>query len=197
MYVPQAQVPDEANALNVRITPMAWIVRTTGDPHALIEPTREALRQATGLPISEPRTMEEVVSRSISRQRFNMWLFSVFGLAALALAAIGIYGLMAYSVEQRTQEIGIRMALGATTSQVRRLVVGQGLILTSVGMVVGVAGSLALAKVMSSLLFGVEARDPGVFLTVPLVLAIVAAIAAWIPARRASRVDPIDALRYE
>jgi ABC-type antimicrobial peptide transport system permease subunit len=126
-----------------------------------------------------------------------MWLFSVFGLSALALAAIGIYGLMAYSVEQRTQEIGIRMALGATTSQVRRLVVGQGLILTSVGMVVGVAGSLALAKVMSSLLFGVEARDPGVFLTVPLVLAIVAAIAAWIPARRASRVDPIDALRYE
>jgi len=197
MYVPQAQVPDEANALNVRITPMAWLVRTTGDPHALIEPTREALRQATGLPISEPRTMEEVVSRSISRQRFNMWLFSVFGLSALALAAIGIYGLMAYSVEQRTQEIGIRMALGATTSQVRRLVVGQGLILTMVGMALGVAGSLALAKVMSSLLFGVEARDPGVFLAVPLILAVVAIVAAWIPARRASRVDPIDALRYE
>ena len=197
MYVPQAQVPDEANALNVRITPMAWLVRTTGDPYALNGPVQEALRQATGLPVSEVRTMDQVVSRSISRERFNMWLFSVFGVSALALAAIGIYGLMAYSVEQRTQEIGIRMALGATSGQVRRLVVGQGLILTIVGMAVGVAGALALAKVMSSLLFGVEARDPGVFVTAPLVLAVVALVAAWIPARRASRVDPIEALRYE
>ncbi len=197
MFIPQAQVPDLANALNVRITPMAWVVRTAGDPYALSGQIQEALRQATGLPVSSVRTMEDVVIRSTSRQRFNMWLMSVFGLSALALAAIGIYGLIAYSVEQRTQEIGIRLALGADSKQVKRMVVNQGMKLAIAGVVVGVVASLALARFIASFLFGVEQWDPAVFVAAPLTLAFIALVATWIPARRASRVDPIDALRYE
>jgi putative ABC transport system permease protein len=197
MFIPQAQVPDLANALNVRITPMAWVVRTAGDPYALSGQIQEALRQATGLPVSSVRTMEDVVQRSTSRQRFNMWLMSVFGLSALALAAIGIYGLIAYSVEQRTQEIGIRLALGAETGQVQRMVVRQGMALALAGVAVGVAASLALARFIASFLFGVQQWDPVVFIATPLVLTLVALAATWIPARRASRVDPIDALRCE
>jgi predicted permease len=197
MWIPQAQVPDPANALNVRITPMAWVVRTAGDPYALSAQIQEALRQATGLPVSSVRTMDDVVSRSTSRQRFNMWLMAVFGLSALALAAIGIYGLIAYSVEQRTQEIGIRLALGADTGRVRAMVVGQGMKLALAGVVVGVAASFALARFIASFLYGVQEWDPAVFVATPAVLALVALAATWIPARRASRVNPIEALRYE
>ena len=197
MYIPQAQVPDAANALNVGINPMAWVVRTANDPFTLVEPIREALRQATGLPVSEIRTMDQVVERSMSRQRFNMWLMTTFGAAALALAAIGIYGLIAYSVEQRGQEIGIRLALGATPGQVKQMVVSQGMRLVVAGLVLGVAASAALAKLIASLLYGVTPWDPGTLVGAPLVLAAVALLATWLPARRASRVDPIDALRYE
>jgi predicted permease len=197
MWIPQAQVPDLANALNVRITPMAWVVRTAGDPYALSAQIQEALRQTTGLPVSSVRTMDDVVQRSTSRQRFNMWLMSVFGLSALALAAIGIYGLIAYSVEQRTQEIGIRLALGADAGQVQRMVVRQGMTLALAGVVVGVGASFALARFIASFLFGVAEWDPGVFVATPAVLGLVALVATWIPARRASRVDPIEALRCE
>src|SRR4051812_41275572 len=133
MYIAQGQVPDAANALNVRLSPIAWVVRTRVDPHSVSAQIQEALRETSGLPVSNIRTMEEVVSRSTSRDRFNMWLMTVFGSAALLLAAIGIYGLMAYSVAQRTQEIGIRLALGADMGQVRRMVVFQGLRLAIVG----------------------------------------------------------------
>jgi putative ABC transport system permease protein len=197
MYIPQAQVPDPVNALNVRITPMAWMVRTQTDPHASSVVIQETLRQATGLPVSEVRTLDEVMSRSMSRQRFNMWLMTVFGIVALLLAAIGIYGLMAYSVEQRTQEIGIRLALGAKVTQVKRMVVMQGMRLALVGVAVGTAGAFALARAIASFLFGVESWDPAVFAAAPAVLTLVALAAAWIPARRASRVSPIEALRYE
>ena len=197
MWVPQAQVPDLANALNIRITPMAWVVRTAGEPYALSGQIQEALRQTTGLPVSDVRTMTDVVSRSTSRERFNMWLMTVFGLSALALAAIGIYGLIAYSVEQRTQEIGIRLALGAGTGQVRTMVVSQGMRLALAGVVVGLAAAFALARFISSFLFGVQHWDPLVFIATPVVLTLVAFLATWIPARRASLVDPIDALRYE
>jgi putative ABC transport system permease protein len=197
MFIPQAQVPDPVNALNVRITPMAWVVRTVVEPYSVSGQVQEALRQATGLPVSDVRTMDEVVVRSVSRQRFNMWLMTAFGLSALALAAIGIYGLMAYSVEQRTQEIGIRLALGADSTRVKHMVVFQGMRLAVIGVIVGIAASFGLAKLIASLLFGVTAWDPAVFVAAPIVLTLVALVAAWIPARRASQVDPIDALRYE
>ena len=197
MYIPQGQVPDAANALNVRLSPMAWVVRTRVEPHSVSAAVQEALREASGLPVSNIRTMDEVVSVSTSRDRFNMWLMTVFGASALLLAAIGIYGLMAYSVAQRTQEIGIRLALGAGASQVKNMVVLQGLRLAVVGVAIGLTAAFLLSRVLSSFLFGVTPRDPAVFTIVPVVLTAVALLAVWLPARRASRVDPILALRYE
>jgi predicted permease len=197
MYVPNAQVPNALNALNLRITPVAWVVRTRGEPYAMSTAIQEQLRQASGLPVSDIRSMEDVVSRSISRQRFNVLLMGVFGGSALLLAAIGIYGLMAYSVEQRTQEIGIRIALGAELEHVRRMVVVQGMRLAIAGVVVGLAAAFALTRLMASFLYGVEARDPAVFVAVPLVLTLVSLLAVWLPARRASTVSPLTALRAQ
>jgi putative ABC transport system permease protein len=197
MYIPQAQLPDAANALNIRLTPMAWIVRTQVPPMSVSAAVQEQLRQASGLPVSDVRAMDEVVMRSISRDRFNMWLMTVFGSCALLLAAIGIYGLMAYSVEQRTQEIGIRLALGAEAGQVRRMVVLQGMTLAVVGLALGITGAFFLTQLLRQFLFRVEARDPLVFVGIPMLLGAVALLAVWIPAMRASRVDPIQALRYE
>jgi len=195
MYIPQGQVPDAINALNLRITPAAWVVRTRVEPYSLSGPIQEQLRQISGLPVSDVRSMTDVVSRSISRQRFNMLLMTVFGFSSLLLAAIGIYGLMAYSVEQRTQEIGIRLALGAEGHDVKRMVIFQGLRLAIVGVVIGLASAFGLARLMASLLFGVQTWDPTVFVVAPVVLALVALAAVWLPAGRASRVDPVIALR--
>jgi predicted permease len=197
MWIPQAQVPDAANALNVSLTPISWIVRTQVPPRSLSNTIQNELRQATGLPVSNVQSMDEIASISVSRQRFNMWVMTIFGGCALLLAAIGIYGLMAYSVEQRTQEIGIRLALGAQVQQVRKMVVTQGMALALVGIGVGLAGAFALAQLITAFLFGVTAKDPLVFAAVPALLTGVALLAVWIPARRASRVDPLVALRYE
>ena len=197
MYVPQGQLTDGANALNLEIAPMGWIVRTQTSPQALSEVIQEELQLVSGLPVSDVRTMDEVVSRSTSRQRFNMLLMTVFGGAALLLAAIGIYGLMAYSVEQRTQEIGIRLALGAETGQVRKMIVFQGMRLVVAGVIIGLASASGLTRYIASFLFEVEAWDPTVFIVVPVVLTTVALIAVMVPAYRASRVDPMLALRYE
>ena len=197
MFIPQAQVPDAANALNLGLSPVGWVIRTQGDPYAMSESIQESLRQSTGLPVSQVRSMADVVVRSTSRQRFNMWLMTIFGASALLLAAIGIYGLMAYSVEQRTQEIGIRLSLGADGGAVRRMVIVQGMRLAIVGVMVGLAASFGLAQFLRSFLFEVDARDPIVFVGVPALLTLVAFVAVFLPARRASRVDPIVALRYE
>jgi predicted permease len=197
MYVPNAQVPDSLNALNLRITPVAWVVRTQGEPYALSNAIQARLREVTGLPVSSIRSMEEIVSRSISRQRFNVLLMTVFGASALLLAAIGIYGLMAYSVAQRTQEIGIRIALGAEAAQVRRMVVVQGMRLAVIGVVVGLGAAWGLTRLMASVLFEVQARDPAVFIVMPVVLTIVSLLAVWLPARRASSVNPLIALRAQ
>ena len=197
MYIPQGQVPDAVNALNLRISTMKWVVRTRGEPYALSASIQEQLRQATGLPVSEIRSMDDVVSRSTSRQRFNMLLMTVFGSAALLLAAIGIYALMAYTVEQRTQEIGIRLALGADSGRLRRMIILQGMRLTIVGVVIGAASAFGLTRFMATLLFGVQARDPVVFTAIPLILTAVALAAVWLPAMRVTRVDPLVALRYE
>jgi predicted permease len=195
MYLPNAQVPDAIQALNVKLTPLAWVIRTRVDPMSLRSQIEEKLRQVSGLPVSDVRTMDETVSRSTSRETFHMLLMTVFGGVSLLLAAIGIYGLMAYSVEQRTQEIGIRMALGAELRDVRGMVIKQGILFAAVGIVVGVGVAFALAKQLESFVFGVTVRDPVVFATIPVVLMAIAFLAVWWPAQRATRVDPASALR--
>ena len=137
------------------------------------------------------------VSLDTSRQRLNMLLMGIFGGAALLLAAIGIYGLMAHSVQHRTQEIGIRMALGAEAARVKRMVVRQGMILVGIGLVVGLAASFYLARLLGAILFEVKPYDPTVFVAVPTILALIALAAVALPAQRASRVAPLEALRYE
>ena len=147
--------------------------------------------------MSNVRSMTDIVVRSTSRQRFNVWLMTVFGASALLLAAIGIYGLMAYTVEQRTQEIGIRLSLGADAASIRRMVVGQGMRLAVVGVAIGLAAAWGLARLMTAFLFEVTARDPLVFVGVPVLLTVVAFLAVWFPALRAAKVNPMVALRYE
>jgi predicted permease len=197
MYVPQAQVPDALNELNARLTPMKWIVRTRGSAPGVTTAIQEQLRQVSGLPVTDIRSMEEVISRSTSRQRFNMLLMTVFGSAALILAAIGIYGLMAYSVQQRTQEIGIRIALGAASPNVRNMVVFQGMRLALSGVIIGLAAAFGLTRLLATFLFGVKDRDPAVFTAAAVLLTTVSLIAVWLPARRATKVDPVVALRNE
>jgi predicted permease len=195
MFVPQAQVPDPVNALNTRISPMVWVIRTSVSPLSLSAGAQTQLRQATGLPVADIRSMSQIVARSTSRERFNTLLMTVFAISALALASIGIYGVMAYAVQQRTREIGVRMALGAEPSAVRRMVVLQGMRLAGIGVVIGIVAAYVLSQYMSNFLFGVQARDPLVFLGVPLLLAAIALVAVWVPAARASRIDPLSALR--
>jgi ABC-type antimicrobial peptide transport system permease subunit len=198
MIVPTTQVPDGMTALNSNIGPMVWLVRTHGDPHQYISAITSQLRQASGgFPVARVRPMTEVVSQSTARQDFNMLLLTVFGACALILAAIGIYGLMAYSVEQRTQEMGIRMALGADRSRIRSLVVWHGMRLAIVGIVIGIGAAFGLTRFIASFLFGVKTWDPLVFVTVPIILGVVALLAVWMPATRASRLDPQQALRIE
>jgi ABC-type antimicrobial peptide transport system permease subunit len=198
MYVLPAQITDGENALVSQIVPWAWVIRTRATPLSLSAAIQDELRNASGgLPVARPRTMEEAISRSTAAQNFNMLVLTIFGCTALLLAAIGIYGLMAYSVLQRTQEIGIRLALGAGSGSVRNMVVWQGLQLALAGVAIGLAAAFGLTRLIASLLFGVKAWDPTVFLAVPIALLAVAFVAVWMPALRASRVDPIQALRYE
>lgn len=195
MFVPQAQVTDNAHALYTRITPLTWFVRTRVTPMSVSQAVQEQIRAATGLPVADIRPMDDVVNKSTSRERFNALLMATFALSALALAAIGIYGVMAYAVQQRTREIGVRLALGAEPGAVRRMVVLQGMRLALIGVVIGVGAAFGLSRYMSTLLFGVQAHDPLVFVGVPLLLAAIALVAVWVPAGRASRIDPLGALR--
>jgi predicted permease len=198
MYTPIAQMPDGMTALNSRIAPLMWIVHSKVEPHSLANPMAEALRVASGgLPVAHIRTMDEIVVKNTSRQRFNMLLLTIFGSSALLMAAIGIYGLMAYSVQQRTQEMGIRMALGAQASHIRNMVIRQGMVLALIGVVIGIAGAFGLTRFLASFLFDVKAWDPLAFIVTPLLLSAVALLAVWVPAQRAVRVDPMSALRFE
>ncbi len=198
MYIPLSQVPDKVTALNSRITPLWWIVRTRVEPHTLQKSIAVAIREASGgLPVAHIRDMDELVVQDTSRQRFNMLLLTIFGSAALLMAAIGIYGLMAYSVQQRTQELGIRMALGAQAPIIRNMVIRQGMVLAAIGVIIGIAGSFWLTRFLASFLFQVKTWDPTAFVATPLVLCAVALVAVWVPARRATQVSPITALRFE
>jgi putative ABC transport system permease protein len=198
MYIPVAQMPNGVTALNNRIIPITWIVRTKVEPFSLSSEIQEQLRTASGgLPVSHIRSMDQVRAESTQRTDFNMTLLVIFAGVALLLAAIGIYGLMAYSVQLRTQEIGIRMALGAGPQDVRGMVVKQGMRLALIGVFLGVAAALALTRLMASLLYGVKPWDPAAIVSVAVLLSAVALLATYFPARRASRVDPMIALRYE
>ncbi|WP_263381821.1 ABC transporter permease [Granulicella arctica] len=198
MYFPVAQMPDAETALNSRVAPLWWAIRTKGDPHDVVASITAALRDATGgLPVAHVLTMDEIVLHTTARQRFNMLLLIIFGASGLLMAAIGVYGLMAYSVQQRTQEIGIRMALGAQASSLRNMVIRQGMTLALLGVAVGIAGAFWLTRLLASLLFGVTAWDPAAFLATPFLLTAVALLAIWIPARLATDIDPMTALRSE
>jgi len=198
MYIPVAQMPDKVTELNSRIAPLWWIVRTRMEPHTLTAAVTKAIREATGgLPVAHIRSMDEIVVLTTSRERFNMLLLTVFGTSALLMAAIGIYGLMAYSVQQRTLELGVRMALGAPASNIRNMVIRQGMLLAGIGLVIGIGAAFWLTKFLTGFLFGVKTWDPTAFVLTPIFLGAVALVAVWVPARKATRIDPISALRFE
>jgi putative ABC transport system permease protein len=177
---------------------MALVVRTTGDAARFQTAIQKEIRAIDPeQPIADVRTMKEVIARSIARPRFNTLLLTIFAGVALVLASVGLYGVMNYSATQRTHEVGIRMALGATRTDIMRLVVGNGMLLTLIGIALGVAASLGLTRVMASLLFGITATDVPTFFGVSVMLIAVALVANYIPARRATRVNPVVALRYE
>jgi putative ABC transport system permease protein len=184
--------------LQSTLTQMTLVVKGTADVATVTQAMRQAVREADPtLPIFAVRTMDEYLERTLTSKRLMMLVLALFASVALTLAAVGIYGVMSYAVAQRTSEIGIRMALGAHPRDVLRLVVGQGLILTIVGLVLGLGAAFVLTRLMTALLFGVSATDTMTFAGVAVLLAAVAFLACWIPARRAARVDPLVALRYE
>ena len=192
MFVPYV------NGANPSVVRMNFVVRATGDPASLVGAVREEIRRNDpALPVSNVATMRALADRVLSPARFNLVLLTLFAAVALSLALIGVYGVMNYTVTQRTHEIGIRMALGAQPDDVLRLIVGQGMMLALVGVGLGLLGAFALTRVMASQLYGVSAADPLTFAIVALMLAIVALAACYIPARRGTKVDPMVALRYE
>ncbi len=198
MYVPATQVNDGLTRLANSVIPLSWVISTQVPPSTVAEAIgREFVKIDPALLPLKVQTMEEYLAESTARQQFDMLLLSVFAGVALLLAASGIYGLMAYNVEQRTQEIGIRMALGAGRGQITRLVLGQGMTLTGLGVAVGLAAAWGLMRFLASLLFGVKATDPATFAGVAGVLAVVALFASVVPTLRATRVDPMEALRHE
>ncbi|MBZ5617847.1 MAG: ABC transporter permease [Acidobacteriia bacterium] len=198
LYMPIAQLTDGNAKMSSRGLPLRWAIRTRAEPLSLRADIERELRAASGgLPVAHIRSMEQVVGEATSRDRFNMILLSVFAGIALLLGAIGVYGLMAYAVQHRTQEIGIRIALGARPRDVRLMVVLEGMRLALSGVVLGVAGALELTPLMGSLLFGVHASDPVVLASTAFVLSTAAFLATYIPAHRATRVDPVLALRWE
>jgi putative ABC transport system permease protein len=183
---------------NWTVRPMQVVVRTAGDPLTTVATVRrEIARIDTEQPVSDVRTMEQRIGRSLDSRRFSMILLGLFAALALALAAIGIYGLIAYAVTERTHEIGVRLALGAQRRDVMSMIVVQGMTMAATGGAVGVVAALAVTRLMSSLLFGISAADPVTFAAIPVLLGVVAFVACYVPARRATRVDPLVALRTE
>ncbi|HZM90272.1 MAG TPA: ABC transporter permease [Blastocatellia bacterium] len=198
VYVPIPQMPDKLMATVRAFTAAHFTVRTTVTPLSMTAAVKRELGEMDPtLPLSEISSMEEIASLSIATQRFHMFLLGLFGALGLLLAAVGIYGVMAYSVTQRTNEIGIRIALGAQAGDVISLILRQGFALVLAGTALGLAGAWALTRLMNTLLFGVSATDPLTFVAVSVLFAGVALTACFVPARRAAKVDPMVALRYE
>lgn len=190
VYLPYTQ--------HTSFAPRDLVIKTTHDPLQMTAAVRNSIWEVDrDQPVSNVSTMGDIVSESLARQRFNTSLLAVFAFVAVLLAAVGIYGVMSYLVTERTREIGIRTALGADRADILKMVVGQGFKLVGAGIVLGLAGALALSRVMTSLLYGVSATDPATFVIITVVIAFVALIANYIPAYRASRIDPMKALRHE
>jgi predicted permease len=196
-FVPLAQVGDAYMALNNRFMPLNWVVRTKVAPFSVSAPIQRAFQDAADLPAAHIRSMDQIVIGSTARDQFNTLVLGIFAGVAILLASIGLYGLMAYSVEQRTLEFGIRLALGADFPALRNMIVRQAMTLAGAGILVGLAAAYGLTRLMASLLYGVKPTDPVVFGTVTVVFAAVAFLASYLPARRALRVDLVVALRYE
>jgi putative ABC transport system permease protein len=198
MYLPYLQSPDYLEGSGGHVAYLTIVVRAAGDPTALVPALRAIVSSLDPqVPLAQVCTMEEAVSLAIARPRFSLVLLGVFACVALLLAGVGIYGVMSYAVSRRTNEIGVRMALGATRADVLRLVVGQGLALALVGTAVGLVGALALTRLMSTLLYGVSATNPATFIAASAVLTLVGLVACYVPAHRATRIDPLVALRDE
>jgi predicted permease len=191
---PEIYVPHQQFA----IQGMSLVVRSITNPESLTETLRKTVNELDkDVALFRPRTLVGYASQSVSQPRFNAMLVGLFALIALVLAAAGIFGVISYTVTQRTQEIGIRLALGAQRGDVLRLIIGQGMRLLMIGLVCGFAGVFGLGHLLQSLLFGIEAHDAATIAGVSAILAVVALLACWIPARRAAGVDPVIALRSE
>jgi putative ABC transport system permease protein len=188
-YLPSTQAP---------LNTFTLLLRTPLDPASLAPGVKDVVGSIDrSVPLYNIKTLQEYVGRSVEQDRFITLMLGIFAGVALLLTLVGLYGVLAYSVEQRTHEIGVRMALGAQQNNVLRLVLGQGLLLTLLGVAAGVAGALATAPLIRAELFGIGSADPATFLALTVLLAVVAMAAGWVPARRATRVDPMVALRYE
>jgi putative ABC transport system permease protein len=198
MYIPQAQQPQGMTKLFNSSVPLAWEVRSSLDEKSLISAVAKAIREVDGrLPLGEVRSMDKILADSISQQNFNMLLLSIFATSALLLAAIGIYGVMSYSVQQQTKDIGVRLALGADKSTILAMILRQGLMPAFIGVAAGLAGAFGLTRLMESLLYGVKSVDPASFFGVSAILLMVALLAVLFPARRAISLDPVAALRND
>jgi predicted permease len=189
MYVPAEQSPWET---------MTLVVRSPGDPSALAAALRDEVSAVDkDQPLSEIATMEQLFAKAVAPQRFNLMLVGLFAALALTLATVGVYGVIAYSVTQRAQEMGVRLALGASSRDILRLIIGQAMRISLLGVGLGLIAAIGLTRVMTSLLFEVSATDPVVFVGLAILLIGVTLVASYIPARRATKVDPLEALRYE